>query len=64
LRQIFRTTVFTDDFTESTKGWEQNSNMDKLYLGTKRAVLGTPQGQSQSDVIPVPDFMLLHQHWR
>lgn len=51
----FTHNCFQDDFTESTKGWEQNSNIDKLYLVQNGHYL-VHRNSSQSDVIPVPDF--------
>lgn len=54
----FSHNCFTDDFTESTKGWEQNSNMDKLYLIQNGQYL-VHRKSTQSDVIPVPDFAAL-----
>jgi hypothetical protein len=52
----FSHNCFTDDFTESTKGWEQNSNMDKLYLIQNGQYL-VHRKANRSDVIPVPDFI-------
>lgn len=53
----FSNNCFTDDFTESTRGWEQNSNMDKLYLVQNGHYL-VHRNSSLSDVIPVPDFAI------
>jgi hypothetical protein len=50
---VFTQTCFTEDFSDASKGWEQNSTLDKLYL-IQHGRYVVHRKSEQPDLIPLP----------